>query len=41
VTGEVLPYTAAQQDSIKTKLSNVTSAIYETGRWMLMNNGEK
>jgi phosphoglycerol transferase MdoB-like AlkP superfamily enzyme len=41
VTGEELPYTTAQQDSIKTKISEVTTAIYETGRWMLMNNKEK
>ncbi len=38
VTGEELPYAPAQQDSIKKKLSGVTTAIYETGRWMLMNN---
>jgi phosphoglycerol transferase MdoB-like AlkP superfamily enzyme len=38
VTGEQLPYTTAQQDSIKAKLTNVTTAIYETGKWMLMNN---
>jgi len=38
VTGEELPYTLAQQDSIKTKITQVTTAIYETGRWMLMNN---
>ena len=36
--GEELLYTLAQQDSIKKKLSGVTTAIYETGRWMLMNN---
>ena len=41
VSGDELPYTAAQQDSIKTKLSQVTSAMYETGRWMLMNNKEQ
>ena len=40
VSGEVLPYTSAQQDSIKNKISKVTTAIYETGRWMLMNNKE-
>jgi phosphoglycerol transferase MdoB-like AlkP superfamily enzyme len=38
VTGEFLPYTPAQQDSIKRKLTDVSSAIYETGKWMLMNN---
>jgi phosphoglycerol transferase MdoB-like AlkP superfamily enzyme len=40
VAGEELPYTLAQQDSIKRKLTNVTTAIYETGKWMLMNNKE-
>ena len=40
VTGEVLPYTNAQQDSIKRKLTGVTTAIFETGKWMLMNNKE-
>ena len=28
----------AQQDSIKNKLSKLTSAIYETSKWMLVNN---
>jgi len=40
IAGEELPYTFAQQDSIKKKLTGVTTAIYETGRWMLMNNKE-
>jgi len=40
VTGEELPYTKIQQDSIKRKLTGVTTAIYETGKWMLMNNKE-
>ncbi len=31
-------FTPAQQDSIKRKLSLVTTAYYETARWMLMNN---
>jgi phosphoglycerol transferase MdoB-like AlkP superfamily enzyme len=31
-------YTASQQDSIKTKMSAVTTAYYETARWMLLNN---
>jgi hypothetical protein len=30
-----------QQDSIKQKLSQLTSAIYETSRWMLVNNPNK
>jgi phosphoglycerol transferase MdoB-like AlkP superfamily enzyme len=41
VAGAELPYTSAEQDSIKKKLTNVTTAIYETGRWMLMNNKEE
>jgi hypothetical protein len=40
VAGEVLQYTLPQQDSIKAKMNEVTTAIYETGRWMLMNNKE-
>jgi phosphoglycerol transferase MdoB-like AlkP superfamily enzyme len=31
-------FTPHQQDSIRQKLSAVTSAYYETARWMLMNN---
>ena len=31
-------FTQAQQDSIKTKLSETTTAFYETAKWMLMNN---
>jgi phosphoglycerol transferase MdoB-like AlkP superfamily enzyme len=38
VTGEVLPYSTTQQDSIKKKMNEVTMGVYETGRWMLMNN---
>ncbi|HZF63340.1 MAG TPA: LTA synthase family protein [Chitinophagaceae bacterium] len=37
----VLPgasYSVQQQDSIKQKLSQVTTAFYETAKWMLMNN---
>lgn len=30
--------TRAQADSIKKKLSTLTSAMYETARWMLVNN---
>ena len=30
--------TALQQDSVKKHLSLLTSAIYETARWMLLNN---
>jgi phosphoglycerol transferase MdoB-like AlkP superfamily enzyme len=38
VTGETLPYSPVQQDSIKRKMNEVTMGFYETGRWMLMNN---
>jgi phosphoglycerol transferase MdoB-like AlkP superfamily enzyme len=31
----------AQKDSIKKSLSQLTSAIYETAKWMLVNNKEK
>jgi phosphoglycerol transferase MdoB-like AlkP superfamily enzyme len=30
-----------QQDSVKDKLSQLTSAIYETAKWMLVNNKDK
>ncbi len=32
------PLSPAQADSIKKKLSQLASAIYETGKWMLVNN---
>lgn len=38
VTGETLPFTRHEQDSIKRKMSSVTTAFYETAKWMLMNN---
>ena len=38
VNSENLPYSQPQKDSIKQKLSKVTTAVYETARWMLMNN---
>ena len=31
-------YSPAQQDSIKAKMSEVTTAFYETAKWMLLNN---
>ena len=31
-------FSAAQQDSIKLKMSELTAGFYETARWMLMNN---
>jgi phosphoglycerol transferase MdoB-like AlkP superfamily enzyme len=33
-----LPYNPAQQDSIKANMMTVTTAFYETAKWMLMNN---
>ena len=33
-----LVYSKQQQDSIKLKMSEVTTAFYETAKWMLMNN---
>jgi phosphoglycerol transferase MdoB-like AlkP superfamily enzyme len=30
-----------QKDSIENKLSQLTSAIYETAKWMLVNNKDK
>ena len=33
-----LPYTAAQQDSIRQRLSSFAFAFFETARYMLMNN---
>jgi hypothetical protein len=30
-----------QKDSVKNKLSELTSAIYETAKWMLVNNKDK
>lgn len=38
ITGNVLPFNRAEQDSIKRKMSEVTTAFYETAKWMLMNN---
>ena len=35
------PLSPAQQDSVKKKLSSLTTAIYETARWMLVNNKSK
>jgi len=33
-----LVYSKQQQDSIKLKMSEITTAFYETAKWMLMNN---
>jgi hypothetical protein len=35
------PLTTQQSDSIKNKLSQLTSAIFETSKWMLVNNRNK
>ena len=35
------PLTTPQSDSIKNKLSQLTSAIFETSKWMLVNNRKK
>ena len=32
------PLTVSQQDSVKKSMSQLTSAMYETARWMLLNN---
>jgi phosphoglycerol transferase MdoB-like AlkP superfamily enzyme len=37
-TNKPLSLTPKQQDSVKRHLSNLTSAFYETARWMLVNN---
>jgi phosphoglycerol transferase MdoB-like AlkP superfamily enzyme len=37
-TNKPLSLTNQQQDSVKKHLSNLTSAFYETARWMLVNN---
>jgi phosphoglycerol transferase MdoB-like AlkP superfamily enzyme len=38
VKSNVLSLNAAQEDSVKRQLSQLTSAIYETAKWMLVNN---
>ena len=35
---EGVEYSKQEQDSIKLKMSEVTTAFYETAKWMLMNN---
>lgn len=39
--GNTLNLNEHQQDSVKKHLSELTSAIYETARWMLLNNRNK
>jgi phosphoglycerol transferase MdoB-like AlkP superfamily enzyme len=38
VNGNTLSYSKWQQDSIKSKMSRITTSFYETAKWMLMNN---
>lgn len=38
LSGEPLPFNSYQLDSIRQKMKTVTYAMYETGKWMLMNN---
>ena len=41
VTKDSLQLTAVQRDSVMKHMSTLTSAIYETARWMLLNNKNK
>jgi phosphoglycerol transferase MdoB-like AlkP superfamily enzyme len=41
VTKDSLVLTRYQRDSVKRHLSELTSAIYETSRWMLLNNKKR
>ncbi len=41
VTDKNLSLTAAQTDSVKKKMSSLTSGLYETAKWMLVNNKNK
>jgi len=41
VRNNLPPLNKKQEDSIKANLSQLTSAIYETARWMLINNKNK
>jgi phosphoglycerol transferase MdoB-like AlkP superfamily enzyme len=38
INNNLPPLSAAQEDSVKKKMSILTSAMYETARWMLVNN---
>ena len=40
VTENKLKLSTTQQDSVKKHLGNLTTAIYETARWMLVHNGK-
>ena len=41
VTKDLLILTTRQKDSVKKEMSRLTSAIYETAKWMLLNNKSK
>jgi phosphoglycerol transferase MdoB-like AlkP superfamily enzyme len=41
VTKEKLTLSPAQTDSVKREMSSLTSALYETAKWMLINNKNK
>jgi phosphoglycerol transferase MdoB-like AlkP superfamily enzyme len=41
VRNNLQPSSKTQQDSVKAHLSKLTSAMYETARWMLINNKNK
>ena len=41
MNSNTLSLDAEQKDSVKNKLSQLTSAIYETAKWMLVNNRDK
>ncbi len=41
VRNNLPPITQQQQDSVREHLSQLTSAMYETARWMLLNNKNK
>ena len=41
VTKDLLMLTTRQKDSVKKEMSRLTSAIYETAKWMLVNNKSK
>lgn len=40
-TADSLTLTIAQKDSVKRHLSELSTAIYETARWMLFHNKNK
>ena len=41
INSDILSINKHQQDSIENKLSQLTSALYETAKWMLVNNKSK